>query len=258
MKFHVFGDKRNPVMIMLPGSFCSAASMDYLYEKLKSDFYIIVPDYNGHYKDSVAFTTRKDEASEIKKYIQQNNLTSLHVIYGQSMGAEIAIELADQLLGDNILVKDLVFDGAPCVKLSQVYKGFMYLKFKTLINMLRGKNIEEVLQWKFLDKFTNGDTASLRPMLESLATVTPYITNESIKNESECCYTFDFPKFPETFQHHMHFFYAREEKVYTACFKHVKKAYPEADFRVESGYGHLTYSVKNTDEYIIWLKQCCS
>ena len=73
-------------------------------------------------------------------------------------------------------------------------------------------------------------------MLESLAAVTPYITNGSIKNECECCYTFDFPKFPEAFQHHMHFFYAREEKAYTACFQHVKKAYPEATFRIESGY----------------------
>lgn len=131
------------------------------------------------------------------------------MIYGQSMGEEIAIELANQLLGDNILVKNLVLDGAPCVELSKVYKRFMYFKFKTMINMLRSKKVEEVLQWKFLNKFSNGDTASLRPMLGSLATVTAYITNESIKNECECCYTFNFPEFPEAFQQH-----------YIAWFKH--------------------------------------
>lgn len=258
MRFHVFGNKSHPAIIMLPGSFCPAASMAYLYEKLKNEYYIIAPDYNGHYEDSVAFTTRKDEASEIKNYIQQNNLTSLHMIYGQSMGAEIAIELTKQLFEENIMIKDLVLDGAPCIKLSKLYKAFMYFKFKTMIKMLRGKSVEEVIRWKFLNKFSNGQTESLRPMLESLSAVTPHITNESIKNETECCYTFDFPEFSTEFQHHMHFFYAKEEKAYTTCFKHVKKAYPKADFRVESGFGHLTYSLKNTDQYIDWLKQCCS
>ncbi len=180
------------------------------------------------------------------------------MVYGQSMGAEIAIELTKQLFAMDIGVKDLVLDGAPCIKLSKAYKAFMYFKFKTMIKMLCGKSVEEVIRWKFLNKFSNGDAESMRPMLESLCSVAQHITNESIKNEVDCCYTFDYPEFPTEFLPHMHFFYAKEEKAYTACFKYVKKAYPKADFRVESGFGHLTYSLKNTDQYIDWLRQCCS
>lgn len=51
----------------------------------------------------------------------------------------------------------------------------------------------------------------------------------------------------------MHFFYAGEEKVCKSCYKYVKSAYPKANYRIESGYGHLTYSIRNTDEYLAWL-----
>lgn len=253
MRFYTFGNCNKPAIIMLSGSFCPADSMVYLYDRLKENYYIIVPEYNGHYENSRNFTTRQREASEIKKYIQENKLLSLELVYGQSMGAEMAIELISQLLQDKITVKHAIFDGAPCVRLSRPYRFFMYQKFKTLISMMRNKSVDDVIQWKFLNKFSGGDTESFRSALVSAKRIAPYITEESIRNESECCYTFDFPKFSPAFQKHMHFFYAREEKAYRACYKYVKKAYPEADYRVESGYGHLTYSIKRTEEYLSWI-----
>lgn len=258
MKFHTFGNAGQPAIIMLTGSFCPSDSMAYLYDRLKDNYYIIVPEYNGHYENSKNFTTRQNEASEIKNYIKKNNLLSLELVYGQSMGAEIAIELVSQLLQDNVSVKHAVFDGAPCVRLSGPYRFFMYLKFKMLIDMMRDKTVDDVIRWKFLNKFSNGDTESLRSMLVSAKRISSYITKESIRNESECCYTFDFPEFSAEFQKNMHFFYAREEKAYRACYKYVKAAYPDAGYRVESGYGHLTYSVKKTDEYLSWISDILS
>lgn len=254
MKFYTFGDISRPAIVMLSGSFCPAVSLDYLYGRLKENYYVIVPEYNGHYENSKDFSTRRNEAAEIKDHLARSGLTELALIYGQSMGAEIAIELTSQLLADNIAVKHAVFDGAPCIRLSGVYKYFMYIKFRVMINMMRKKTVDDVISWKFLNQFTNGDTESLRPALESLKKISPYITDASIKNETECCYTFDFPKFSEEFQKNMHFFYAAEEKAYKSCIKHVRSAYPQADYRVENGYGHLTYSVKNTDGYLAWIE----
>lgn len=222
MKFYTYGDSSRPAIIMLSGSFCPAESLAYLYDRLKENYYIVVPEYNGHYAGSKNFTTRHGEAAEIKNYIRENNLLP-ELVYGQSMGAEIAIELVSQLHKDNVEVRHAVFDGAPCIKLSGVYK------------------------------FSNGDTESLRPALESAKKISPCVTKESIRNETECCYTFDFPSFPAEFQKDMHFFYAREEKACKSCYKYVKSAYPKANYRIESGYGHLTYSIRNTDEYLAWL-----
>lgn len=252
MKFYTYGDSSRPVIIMLSGSFCPAESLAYLYDRLKENYYIVVPEYNGHYAGSKNFTTRHGEAAEIKDYIRENNLLP-ELVYGQSMGAEIAIELVSQLHKDNVEVGHAVFDGAPCIKLSGVYKFFMYLKFKTLIGMMQKKTVEDVIGWKFLNKFSNGDTESLRPALESAKRISVCVTKESIRNETECCYTFDFPSFPAEFQKNMHFFYAGEEKACKSCYKYVKSAYPKANYRIESGYGHLTYSIRNTDEYLAWL-----
>ena len=52
----------------------------------------------------------------------------------------------------------------------------------------------------------------------------------------------------------MYFFYAKEEKAYRTCISGVKKAYPNANYEIVEGYGHLTYSVRNRDEYVKKLK----
>lgn len=257
MKFYTYGDKANPVIVMLPGSFCPAKALDYLYDELKADFYIIACEYNGHYESST-FTSRQGEAGEITQYLLKENITSVKMIYGQSMGAEVGIELMHQLIEKGVAVEKIFLDGAPCIKLSKPYKALMNFKFKKFINMMRNKTVEEVINWKFLNAFTNGDTESVRPLIEGCINVAPYLTDESIKAETECCYTFDFPSFSAKEQGKMFFFYAKEEKAYKTCCEGLKKAYPNAKFKVVDGYGHITYSTKHIDEYIQMLRSICA
>jgi hypothetical protein len=256
MKFHTFGNKENPVIVMLAGSFCPSTCMSYLYDDWKKEFYIIAPDYNGHYENST-FSTRKQEAKEIVEYLKEHGTTRIKMVYGQSMGAEVAIELIHQLLEAGLSVDKGFFDGAPCIRLSKAYKAFMYFKFRTLIRMLRDKNIDDVMNMKLIKQFTNGDTESLRPMMEPMISVAPHLTDESIKNETECCYTFDFPSFEESIQKNLCFFYAKEEKAYKTCIKGVKKAYPDANYKVVTGYGHLTYSARETEKYTQMIRKIC-
>jgi hypothetical protein len=75
MKFHTFGDEKNPVMVMLPGSLCPASSMSYLYDIWKKDFYIIAVDYNG-YDGNSTFSTRQDEAKGIVQYLTEHPVSN--------------------------------------------------------------------------------------------------------------------------------------------------------------------------------------
>jgi pimeloyl-ACP methyl ester carboxylesterase len=256
MRFNTFGSMDKPVVIMLAGSFCPGECMEYLYDIWKNEFYIIVPEYNGHFQGST-FSTRQNEAREIAEYVKEHGITRIKMVYGQSMGAEVAIELIHQLLEAKISVDKGFFDGAPCIKLSKAYKAFMYFKFRTLIRMLRDKNIDDVMNMKLVKQLTNGDTQSLRAMMAPTMAAAPYLTDESIRNETECCYTFDFPAFDENFQKSLFFFYAKEEKAYRTCIKGVKKAYPYANYKVVSGYGHLTYSVREIEKYTEMIKKIC-
>ena len=78
-----------------------------------------------------------------------------------------------------------------------------------------------------------------------------FITNTTIKNEVEYHYTFDFPKFNENQQKKMFFFYGIDEKAYRRCFKKVNQAYLLANYALKEGYGHLTYSMKNANNFIL-------
>ena len=113
-----------------------------------------------------------------------------------------------------------------------------------MINMMRDKSADEVIKWKFLNRFTNGDTEALRPMIESLVEVAPYLTKESIKNETECCYTFDFPQFSGEMQ----------KKHIRPVINLLRSIILMQKMTVLDGYAHMTYSARHTQEYLELIK----
>ena len=194
MKFQTLGNPNSPLIFMLTGSFCPSSGLKYLYEKLKDDYCLILPEYNGHYENST-FTTRQNEAKEVVEYIQKQNIHTIKMIYGQSMGAEIAIELFKQLEKTNINVDYCFLDGAPCIKLPYLYKKFMHFKFNQILKMMKKKEVDQILNMKLIKKIARGNTENLRPMIEPMALIAQFLTKESVKNATECCYTYDFPSF---------------------------------------------------------------
>ena len=243
MKFQTLGNPNSPLIIMLTGSFCPSSGLKYLYEKLKDDYCLILPEYNGHYENST-FSSRQNEAKEVVEYIQKQNINTIKMIYGQSMGAEIAIELFKQLEKTNINVDYCFLDGAPCIKLPYLYKKFMHFKFNQILKMMKKTDVDQILNMKLIKKIARGNIENLRPMIEPMALIAQFLSKESVKNETECCYTFDFPLFDKEAQNKMYFFYGKEEKAYKTCYRGVKKAYPQSNSIFKEGYGHLwTFNV---------------
>lgn len=240
MKFEIIGNLNNPLIMMLTGSFYPSSGLKYLYEKLKDDYCLILPEYNGHYENST-FTTRQNEAKELIEYIQKQNVHTIKMIYGQSMGAEIAIELFKQLEKTNISVEYCFLDGTLCIKLPYLYKKFMYFKFNQILKMMKKKDVDQILNMKLIKKIARGNIENLRPMIELMAVTAQFLSKESVKNETECCYTFDFPLFDKETQNKMYFFYGKEEKAYKTCYRGVKKAYPQSNSIFKEGDGHLMY-----------------
>ncbi len=255
MLFNTFGSTDNPVIIMLAGSFCPAESMELVYSRLDSDYYIIAPTYNGCYRDSSAFTSRRGEAEQICNYLKEHNITAVKMVYGQSMGSEVAIELIGQLTANAITVEHGFFDGAPCAALPKPIRRVMLSVFRGFINAVRGKTLEQTMDIPLVKILSNNNPDALKPMIEPILTVAPYMTDETVKNQVECCYTFDFPQLPDSIERNMHFFYGQSEKAYKLSYKGTKKAYPNADYIIKADYGHCTYMTKNTDDYIALLRE---
>ncbi len=250
MIFHSFGNLNTPVVIMLAGSFCPAESMELVYKELEKDYYVIAPTYNGCHENSKAFTSRQGEASEICMYIMERGIKTVKMIYGQSMGCEVGLELAYQLDKHGILVEHGFFDGAPCANLPKPIRRVMLSVFRNFIKVLRGKTLDETMDIGLVKMMSNKDPQALKPMIEPILITAPYLTDETIKNQVECCYTFNFPRFASNVEENFHFFYGGSEKAYRLCYKGTRKAYPRADYIIKKGYGHCTYMAKNKQEYI--------
>lgn len=250
MIFNTFGNLENPVVIMLAGSFCPSESLEIIYNDLKSDYYIVAPTYNGCHGNSKAFTSRQNEAAEICSYIKSNGISTVKMVYGQSMGSEVGFELIYQLINNGIVVEHGFFDGAPCAFLSKPMRKIMFVVFRKFINSLHGKSFEDAMNNGLIKMMSNKDPELLKPMIEPIFSIIDYLTDETLKNQVECCYTFDFPKFQKDIEIRFHFFYGKSEKAYRLCFKKTKKSYPDANYVIKKEYGHCTYLVKNTDDYM--------
>ena len=243
---------------MLTSSFCSAESLSYLYEELNSDYFVIVPEYNGHYEGSSDFTTSNTEAKEIVDFLKENGISDVCLIYGQAMGAEIGMELISQSLKQRITIESAFFDGGTFLKQPKLYKAIMNFKHKSMMNKMKTQSVDEVVNWKSVDQFKKDETETMRPVIESMVKTAPVITDSSIKNETEARYTFNFPPLPDEVQENIFFVYASDEKNFKSCFKHLIDAYPSANFKTLKGEGHLTYSVRKTDDYLKVIRAICN
>ena len=86
MKIHTYGDDSAPVVIMLPGSFCNADTMANIINRLETEFHILAVDYNGQYAGrEKVFTSRSGEAEEIVRYLRKHAISSVALVYGQSI-----------------------------------------------------------------------------------------------------------------------------------------------------------------------------
>ena len=254
MKIHTYGIEHAPLIIMLPGSFCNADTMEDIITRLETEFHILAVDYSGQYPGSEKpFTSRSGEAAEIVRHLSEHSLSSVALVYGQSMGGEIGLELLSQLKKNNIAVGAAFFDGGPFLRFPKAVSKLLGSKFRSIIGNLRGKTLEESLREPTIVKFSGGKPERYSSMLGPICRNAMYMSDETLEREADACVTFDYPGVDRDFQKNLYFFYSREESAWRFCHRKLQKAYPHAQYKLVSGYGHVGYPGEHPDEYCGWL-----
>jgi hypothetical protein len=254
MRIHDDGVKSAPIMIMLPGSFCNADSMANIISRLETEFRILAVDYSGQYAESEKpFTSRAGEAEEIIRYLQTHAIFSVALVYGQSMGGEMGMELIAQCRKNGIAVHAAFLDGGPFLCFPKIVSRLLGKKFKTIVGNLRGKTLEEALREPTIVKFSGGKPERYSNLLGPICQNAAFMSDETLEREADACVTFDYPTMDEEFQRHMYFFYSKEESAWRFCHRKLKKAYPLARYKLVSGYGHVGYPGEHLTEYCGWL-----
>ncbi|MBE6754746.1 MAG: alpha/beta hydrolase, partial [Ruminococcaceae bacterium] len=115
MRFHTFGDKNNRAIVLIHGVLTPWQMWEYQIERLKDEFYVIVPALDGHTEEEASqFVSVEKEAEQIEDYILENLGGQVYAVCGISMGGVIS-----SIIWKNRRVKisRLVMDGAPLARL---------------------------------------------------------------------------------------------------------------------------------------------
>ncbi len=108
MIFKDFGDKKNPVIILLHGGGLSWWSFKPQIESLQKDYFIVTPVIDGHGEDwNNTFISIAKSAERIVDYIRDNCNGKVHAICGLSLGAQIVTEVLsrDRSITDNAVIE---------------------------------------------------------------------------------------------------------------------------------------------------------
>ena len=113
MKFHEFGDKNSPPILLIHGG--GSSWWNYLRQAriLSEDYRVILPTLNGHGEEyQLDYVSTEDSALEILDYVKANCGGKVFAIGGVSLGGQIAMEL---LSLDSEIAEKAIIDGSICI-----------------------------------------------------------------------------------------------------------------------------------------------
>ena len=118
MIIRTLGNNENPVIIMIPGMFCTYEMPGIIAEYLKDDFCILLPTLDGHHKEEPIYHSKQEVASKI-----------------------------------DIPVDRFLFDGGPFFHFPGFYRAFMAKKFMSFMKTTKGKPKEQAIDALMNDPF---------------------------------------------------------------------------------------------------------
>ena len=148
MKFHKFGDKNLPPILLIHGG--GSSWWNYLRQSriLSEKYRVILPTLNGHGEEcQLNYVSTEDSAQEILNYVRQNYDGKLFAIGGVSLGGQIAMEL---LSIDSELAEKAIIDGSLCIPQPRLAKISIFLV--SLFGKLMFSKFSCKLQLSIMDK----------------------------------------------------------------------------------------------------------
>lgn len=165
MKIVTYGNKEKDKILLLHPMFTSDKFFDFVIERLSKKYYLIIPTYSGHYKDS-DYISMEDEEKTIDEFLKENNIDRLKVIIGFSLGGNIAFHY---FCNNQDKIDQVIVDSAPIFKFPNIIKKYFYNRYKKCLLIIKEHPENTV---KELNKCFNG-------MGEVQQYVAPIVTIES-------------------------------------------------------------------------------
>lgn len=235
MNFKTIGEKHNPCALLIHAMFLTGDGFNEIVKYLKDDYFIIIPTLDGHEGEEYSkFTSVEEEADKILAYLKQEGINELDFILGTSLGGLVALEIYQR---NQINIKKAVIDGAPLISCSKVIKLFMVKFMQHLVKSTKkNPNKKNV----FDEKFSG--------FSDIMKCVCGYISDESVKNIINACYSYGLPDKLDINDKKLIFVYGSKEKA-GECIPKLKTIC-NCDIIIKKGYDHCQFLMDDPQEYV--------
>lgn len=187
MKYKEYGKGNQKTVVLLHGGGLSWWNYREAAELLQGNYHVILPILDGHAGNDRGFTSIEDNAAEIIDFIRSDLGSSVYLLGGLSLGAQVALEMLSQQ-GD--ICEHAIIESAAVIPSTVTYamlkptlacsyglikqRWFARLQFKSL------KMKEEL----FDDYYRDTCAISREDMIAFLRANTSYTLKESVKNST--------------------------------------------------------------------------
>ena len=244
MTFDTLGNKENTAVLLINGMISSAKDCEPFGKVLADKYYVIMPTLDGHGHDGTDLLTVDKEAEKIIQYLNDCRITSLEMIQGSSMGAEIALEVKRQADLNHIKTGVCFFDGGPFFWFTPWFRAIMRARFRKLVKVFDTDNpdkaMEDLRNNQFLQFVAKDKLEQYSGLIRSMASERRHFSDKTVKNLVNICYKCALPDFSNIEQKRFVFFFSKEEPARDSK-KRLQKAYPFAEYKDIDGYAHCGF-----------------
>lgn len=213
MKIHEFGDNKNPVILLLPGTMCYwKGNFGTVIENLSKDFLVAVVAYTGFDEtDAENYQSVMAEVKKMEEYILKHYHGTICAVYGCSLGGSFIAHLAAR---HNIQMKYGIIGSSDMDQAGSLKAALMSsLMIKLTYNFIHTGSYKSGLMQKRYEK----KMAAPDPYNKAFVAITgrdkydmSFITKESLKNQFKSDLVTRLPKQIDNGETEIHIFYAKK------------------------------------------------
>ncbi len=242
MNFHTFGDKSNPVILLIHGVLTPWQVWEAQIAHFQKNYRIIVPALDAHEEERTSdFLSIQDEAEKIENYVMDELGGSVFAVCGLSMGAAIT----NLIWQHGVIGADkFVLDGAPLLSCGGLPKWIMRNNYITIIrrSKQRDPKVIESFKKQFLPE----------RFLESYLKIADNMTEDSIRNminsvfAGSLCTTIEDDGGKLLFMHGT----KGNEMLAAKSARLMLKNYPKMTEKCFNGYAHCEAAIYKPEEWM--------
>ena len=249
MRYDILGRREAPVLLMFPGSFGSARSMQGYTDLLKEKYYVIAVTLDGCDGSGSAYTSKDEVTDKVLEKVKELGISRIRLLYGLSMGGANALNFLYKCGRAGITVENILLDGPAVGKIGKLQAWFFDFMNKQQVKMMRSKTVEEYLASPMIGKITGGRPEVYRVYVEDMLTVCKDLQDVTSDTVTDTCTNQPLEAIPVSMQKRMHIWYGKDA-MKSFFYKGLRKAYPAANYRDMSKYGHAMYCIMDPKSYV--------